>query len=155
METKPNYPDADRLTVFSEGEEYQEYIAEIFTRELGIPIDYYTTKYDQINIGESRQGIEVKLDNRCTETGNVSIEVAEKSCVAMPYWAPSGIMREDNTWLYVQGNYEIVYLFSKLHLRRIYKVRYQDKVWTPKPTIQTFLMPTEVAETIALKVIRP
>ena len=52
----------------------------------------------QFNIGENLQGFEIKLDTRCTETGRMSIEVAEKSRADSTKWTPSGIYREDNSW---------------------------------------------------------
>jgi len=151
---KPEYPDADRPTVFDEGVAFQDMVAKIFEQELHIPIDYYETEWEQKNIGESRQGIEVKLDTRILDTKNVSIEVAEKSKGSNPTWIPSGILRKDNTWLYVQGNPSIILVFGKTILKRVYDKQYKDRVWTPKPTIKTFLMPLGRAEQISLKVFR-
>ena len=124
-------------------------------KELGLVISNYSSKYYQQNYGENRQGIEIKQDNRILDTGNVSIEVAEKSRADIENWTDSGIMRNDNAWLYVQGNYEIVFIFGKAFLRRLYMARYKNKVWTPKNTIKTFLLPFAEAEKYALKIIRP
>lgn len=154
MDTKPNYPDADRPCVFDEGIAFQEFAAKVLRSELYISLDFYETKKEQFQIGESKQGFEIKLDNRILETGNVSIEVAEKSHAGIAYWTPSGIMREDNTWIYVQGNESILFIFGKVILRLIYNHSYRDKVWQPKPTLQTFLLPVKEAERIALKVFR-
>lgn len=154
LETKPKYPDADRPTVYLEGLEFQDFIADLLCAELGIVITNYCSSKYQFEHGENRQGIEIKIDNRILETGNVSIEIAEKSSENINVWTPSGIMREDNAWLYVQGNTSIVFIFGKAQLRRLYKHKYQNKVWQPKPTIKTFLIPMKEAELIALKVIR-
>lgn len=150
--TKPQYPDADRPTVFEEGLEFQDFVADLLLTELGIALTSYSSQRYQWLKGENRQGIEIKLDRRILETGNVSIEVAEKSRADMPNWTPSGIMREDSAWLYVQGNPKIVFVFGKTILQLSYKKQYWTKTWQPKPTIQTFLMPISEARRIALKV---
>lgn len=155
METKCNYyPDADRSTVFEEGLQFQDFVVDLLMNEMGIALSNYSSKYYQQNYGENRQGIEIKLDNRILETGNVSIEVAEKSKASVYKWTPSGIMRNDNSWLYIQGNYEIVFVFGKSILQKLYNSRYKDKTWEPKKTIRTFLMPIKEAEKYALKVFR-
>lgn len=153
---RPVYPDADRETVFEEALEFQDFIADLLLKEMGIAISNYSSRKYQYNLGENRQGIEIKLDKRILDTENpsVSIEVAEKSRASIENWTPSGIMRNDNSWLYIQGNYDIVFIFGKSFLRNIYKAQYLDKVWTPKKTIKTFRMPLEQAEKYALKVIR-
>ena len=152
MDTKPEYPDADRSTVFEEGLQFQDFVADLLLTELGIALTSYSSRKYQWLKGENRQGIEIKLDTRILDTGNVSIEVAEKSRADVPIWTPSGIMRDDNAWLYVQGNKSIVFVFGKATLQLIYKSRFTDKVWTPKPTIKTFLMQMELARRYALKV---
>lgn len=70
--------------------------------------------------GESLQGVEVKLDEGCTKYGHLSIEIAEKSDAANSCWQASGIFKADNSWAYVQGNYEILFVFSKKWLLRYY-----------------------------------
>jgi len=152
METKPEYPDADRPTTFQEGLEFQDFVADLLLTELGIALtSYSSTRYQWLK-GENRQGIEIKLDRRILATGNVSIEVAEKSHMGVLTWTPSGILRDDNAWLYIQGNQDIVFVFGKSTLRLVYQKCYQDKVWEPKPTIRTFLMPLAEANKLALKV---
>ena len=153
--TKPRYPDADRTTVFEEGLEFQDFVADLLLAELGIALTSYSSARYQWLRGENRQGIEIKLDKRIPETGNVSIEVAEKSRADVANWTPSGIMREDNAWLYVQGCPAIVLVFGKATLRLVYEKRYRGRTWQPKPTIRTFLLPLVEAERLALKVFRP
>lgn len=148
------YPDADRPTVFEEALKFQDFIVDLLLKEIGLAVTNYSSRYYQYNYGENKQGIEIKLDTRILETGNVSIEVAEKTRADIEYWTPSGILRNDNSWLYIQGNYDIVYIFGKEHLKRIHLEKYKDKVWQPKPTIKTFLMPVNIANIIALKVIK-
>lgn len=148
----PEYPDADRPTVFQEALEFQDFVVNLLLQEIGLAITNYSSKYYQFKFGENKQGIEIKLDKRILETGNVSIEVAEKSKASNLNFVSSGILREDNTWLYIQGNKDIVFIFGKEHLKRIYEKKYKNKVWQPKETIQTFLLPIETAKLIALKV---
>lgn len=148
----PVYPDADRVTVFQEALLFQDFIVDLLIKELGLCIGNYSSRYYQHNFGENRQGIEIKLDTRILETGNVSIEVAEKSKASNEKWIDSGIMKNDNSWLYIQGNQKIVFIFGKRILRGIYKSRYKDKIWIPKPTIMTFLFPITEAKKYSLKV---
>uniref|UniRef100_A0A6M3K0U3 Uncharacterized protein n=1 Tax=viral metagenome TaxID=1070528 RepID=A0A6M3K0U3_9ZZZZ len=154
MAMNVKYPDADRPTVFEEGLEFQDFVVDLLLKEMGLVVSNYSSKYYQNNYGENRQGIEIKLDKRILETGNVSIEVAEKSKAENRNWIASGIMRNDNSWLYIQGNRDIVFIFGKKILRLIYEKSYKDKVWIPKPTLKTFLITFNEAEKIALKVFK-
>jgi hypothetical protein len=155
MATKPSYPDGDRTTLFEEGLEFQDFVAELLLKELGFPLTSYCSKKYQWKHGENRQGVEIKLDRRCAgnnATGNISFEVAEKSSASVGRWTDSGIMREDNTWLYIQGNYSRVFVFGKEILRLVYLKSFKDKVREVRPTLKAFLMPVADAERIALKV---
>lgn len=147
-----NYPDADRPTVFQEGLEFQDFVADLLLKEMGIVISNYSSKYYQQTYGENAQGIEIKLDHPILKTGHVSIEVAEKSKAINKSFVPSGIMREDNSWLYIQGNKKIIFIFGKKSLQQLYQAGYMDKVWQPRPTIKTFLLPIAEARKYALKV---
>ena len=93
--------------------------------------------------GESLQGCEVKLDNRCTDTGRLSIEVAEKSDPSLLEYTASGIHKVDNSWIYIQGNYSIIFVFSKKWL-----IRYEDHVRPhikTEPTLKAWYLPFNVA----------
>jgi hypothetical protein len=109
---EPIYPDAKRPTVFQDGMEFQDFVCTVLARNNVILQNLASKKY-QLNVGENLQGFEIKLDRRCTETGRLSIEVAEKSRADMPSWIPSGIYRKDNAWLYIQGNEKILFVFAK------------------------------------------
>jgi hypothetical protein len=150
MATKPSYPDSPDPNSFESGLEFQDFVAELLLKETGIPLMNYSSRKYQFNIGENRQGIEIKLDRNMGE--NVSIEVAEKSRASRTVWTNSGIFRSDNSWLYIQGNYKKVIVFGVTTLRLAYTRHFHDKVWTPRPTIKTFLMPMSYAEMIALKI---
>lgn len=155
METKYKglYPDAPKQTSYEESMEYQDFIVDILIKDLGLAISNYSSRKYQYTVGESKQGIEIKLDKRISPTGNVSIEVFEKSRASNINWVKSGILRQDNTWLYIQGNYDYVFVFSKKVLRKIYEEKYKTRVWEPKPTIKTFLMKFSEAESICEKLI--
>jgi hypothetical protein len=149
---KPYYPDASRKDSFKAGIIFQDFVIDLFIRELGIPISIYSSKDYQIGVGENRQGFEIKYDSRILETGNVSIEVAEKSKrdESAPY-VRSGILRRDNTIFYVQGNLDIVFLFSKRELVRRYYCDFKDKVREFNGTIKKFHIPLNLAKSIAIK----
>jgi hypothetical protein len=122
------------------GHLFQDFVAEILLKTKGISLTCYSAKANQYNKGESIQGIEVKLDARCTETGRLAIEVAELH----KDWVPSGIHRQDNTWAYVQGNGQVLYFFSKRTLRN-YQLAKQPQIEEWK-TIRRFFVPLEVAD---------
>lgn len=107
-----HYPDAPHKNSGDVGNEFTDFVMEALMRR-GIVIQIYTSKRYQYNVGESLQGAEIKLDNRCTDTGRLSIEIAEKTARDVDSWTPSGIYRNDNTWLYIQGNYQCFWVFLK------------------------------------------
>ena len=148
MNANPIYPDAKRPNTFQDGLEFQDYVVDILTKEIGLPLSNYSSKKWQYNVGENKQGVEIKLDNRCTETNRLSIEIAEKSRASMPNYTMSGIYRDDNTWLYVHGNREIFFIFPKRYLVMLHRKNlYKEKTM---PTIKTFYLPMPDAEYYAL-----
>jgi len=146
------YPDCKDTNSFESGLQFQDFVLDTLLSNLGIAISNYTSRKWQFEVGENRQGIEIKLDRRILETGNVSIEVAEKSRAdANKEYAPSGIFRDDNSWLYIQGNWHILFIFPKNILKHLYwSGRYKVDEY---PTIKRFLMPIEDARKYAAKVI--
>ena len=92
----PNYKNC-----LERGNAYQEFVADVLEKELSIMLDIYTTKHQQYNIGENKQGIEIKFDDLYKKTGNLYIEIEEKSNPQNPNFVPSGIFRNDNSWLYL------------------------------------------------------
>lgn len=137
-------------TKFEAALEYQDFIADKLRKaEPCIILGAYSSRKWQNEHGESASGIEIKYDMRLKETGNVYIEVAEKSRPEMPEYTPSGIMRNDNTWLYLIGDYEQAFLFSKEQLKLIYadKSRYKLRGIREKqtPTSIGFTYPAQEA----------
>ena len=151
MKLDYKYPDGDRPTLFEEALKFQDFVTDLLLKELGLVVSAYSSRYYQYNFGESRQGIEIKLDMRMSDTGNISIEVAEKSRASIEHWTPSGIMRDDNTWLYIQGNYNTIYIFGKKFLRQLYEARYINSVRDAKSTLRAFLMPRTEADKYCLR----
>lgn len=148
----PYYPDA-RPRSFGVGLEFQDFVCLLLAKEHVI-LQNLGSKLYQLNVGENLQGFEIKYDERCTDTGRLSIEVAEKSRNDPALqWTESGIFRNDNSWLYIQGNYEVLYVFAKNWLLRYYQEKSPELVeWNG--TIRRFFLPVRTAELAAAKVIR-
>jgi len=147
----PLYPDCKDPESYQSGLEFQDFVCELLREELGIVITNYQSRRFQFGVGENRQGVEIKLDRDILQSNNVSIEVAEKTRADNPYYAPSGIYRRDNSWLYIQGNWEIVFIFSKNVLRLLHESgRYKTDAL---PTLKRFLLPVGDARRFAAKVV--
>lgn len=93
------------------GEEYEDYACHVLW-DAGIAIINHKSKYYQ-RLGENRHDIEIKRDGRFRETGNLYIEYAEKSNPNNPEYVDSGILRKDNSWLWVIGDEKTLWPFSK------------------------------------------
>lgn len=145
------YPDAKSRTSFQDGLEFQDFVCQQLARQ-NIILQNTVSKRWQIEVGENLQGFEIKMDSRCTDTGRLSIEIAEKSRADMPAYTPSGIYRNDNTWLYIQGNYEVLYIFPKTFLVRLFETGKYPVV--EMPTIRKFYLPFKEAEKYAAKVLQ-
>jgi hypothetical protein len=102
-----------------QGLKYQDFVFDQFYK-IGIPLISYSSKEYQIKFGENKAGIEIKYDTKFSETGNFYIETFEKSRRENSDWIKSGIFRNDNTWLYVIGDFNEIYVFSKIQLIHIY-----------------------------------
>lgn len=147
LKPEPYYPDG-KPGCFERGMEFQDFVCTILAREHIILQNLASKKY-QIETGENLQGFEIKLDRRCTDTGRLSIEIAEKTRAEQVDWFPSGIYRDDNSWLYIQGNGQILFIFAKNWLRRWHK--HYGGECTPTPTIKAFYIQFEVAKEHAIK----
>lgn len=158
METnyKGNCVHNDTLSI---GHEFQDFIIEYLCKNLGISISVFQSKKYQFNIGETVQGVEIKYDARstgdctyyeCKPTGNVGIEVGEKTKEHNIVFVPSGIFRNDNTWLYIVGNYDMAWIFSKNILILLHNSN-KYKVIQTLPTIKTMLLPIKDADNYCAK----
>lgn len=148
METKYNPINSGHEDSNQIGLDYQEFVYKILKEKLHIDIEYYKTKFDQYNIGESKQGFEIKFDGPCTSTKRLSIEIAEKTDGNNLNWIPSGIYRNDNTINHVRGNYGLIYIFSKRLLQILYeKKTYLEDEWPRDyPTVKKFYLPLDHAD---------
>ena len=151
----PVYPDAKSKSSYQDGLEFQDFVCSQLAKH-AIVLQNLGSKRYQYNVGENLQGFEIKLDNNCTSTGRLSIEVFEKSRndQALP-WTKSGILRNDNTWLYIQGNYQVLYIFAKRFLLNYYesKKHFQNFVIEKHGTVKTFYIPNDTALKHAAKIL--
>ena len=106
-----------------DGLEYQDFIVDALRKmQPAIIVMPYSSRKYQHEMGEGATGIEIKHDKKYEKgSPNLYIEVEEKSNGDMPDFTPSGIYRDDNSWLYLIGGYKDAYLFSKHQLQRIYE----------------------------------
>lgn len=134
---------------FEVGTSFQDFVCIVFAKQ-NIILQNISSKKYQYNVGENLQGFEIKYDARCTgdmntkATGQLSIEIAEKSKSENLYYVDSGIYREDNSWLYIHGNYMMFWVFSKKFLIGLHKTgKYKEH---ELPTIKKFYLPIDVAD---------
>jgi hypothetical protein len=134
---------------------YQDFVVDLLFQTIGLVVVQYASRYYQMQVGESRTGVEIKHDERFAQTGNLWIETAEKARPRAGDYFPSGIDRDDNTWLYVIGNYDIVFGFPKMLLRALrdsgrYIVRPNNTA-----TSLGYLLPSKHAHRYAAFVLTP
>lgn len=135
--------------MLQKGLEYQDFVTDVLINELGIALSSYgSTKY-QYTKGENKQGFEIKFDDKYKTTNNLYIETKEKSNKLNLYFVESGIFRNDNTWLFVIGNYEEIFIFSKKHLKLMFESKKFRSVETE--TSKGFLIDKKNAENYCIK----
>lgn len=135
------------------GLEFQDFVSSLLLKELGLPLTAFNSKKYQYSLGENAQGIEIKFDDKYKATGNIYIETHEKADPERDNYTESGIYRNDNSWLYLIGNYSEVFIFSKkiLHLLdSANQDRKQFKQVQTKTSIG-FLLPKSDAEKYCAK----
>jgi len=98
--------------MLDKGLHYQDFVVEELYK-VGLPIISYSSKQFQNLIGENKAGFEIKLDQNFRKTKNFYIEYAEKSNENNKEFVDSGILRNDNTWLYIIGDYDNIYIYKK------------------------------------------
>ena len=135
-------------TDLQRGLEYQDFVFDQLRRMDGMPIflgAYSSVKY-QCGKGEGPSGLEVKYDAKFRETGNLFIETAEKSYSYQDTFHPSGVMSNDNSWLYLVGDYEEAFIFAK-NLLRAFCVKSNEEIkYKEIPTAQGFIFPLDYIE---------
>lgn len=135
--------------MLQKGLEYQDFITDVLINELGIALSSYGSAKYQYTKGENKQGFEIKFDDKYKTTNNLYIEVAEKSNKLNENFVSSGIFRNDNTWLWITGNYQEVFIFSKKHLKLMFNSKKFKQVVTE--TSKGFLIDKENAEKYCIK----
>ncbi|RXG67069.1 hypothetical protein ES695_00020, partial [Candidatus Atribacteria bacterium 1244-E10-H5-B2] len=128
-----------------QGQEYQDFVINKLY-ELGIPVVTYTSKEYQFTEGENKAGIEIKLDDRFKETGNLYIEIKEKSHPDNEDYVTSGIYRNDNSWLWAIGNREYIYIFGKKVLKLLHASKRYQEVENKTKTSKGYLLPKKDAK---------
>lgn len=134
------------------GLEFQDFIATVLIKEIGIPLSSLSSKKFQYSVGENLQGIEIKFDDKLKNTGNVYIEVKEKSNPKNKNYVDSGIFRSDNSWLYIIGDYNCIYIFGKQFLKLLYNSKRYREITTD--TSIGFLINSSDADKYCLKKIK-
>jgi hypothetical protein len=134
---------------------YQDFVVDVFYQHLGIPIVQYASKAYQNGVGESRCGIEIKFDELSSIKPNLWIEIAEKATQRDGPYIESGIYRNDNAWLYVIGNYNVIYVLSKNILRRIHQSGKYSTIENGTLTSKGILLPQKDAHKYADIVLTP
>jgi hypothetical protein len=127
---------------------YQDFVIEQLYK-IGLPLISYSSKEFQNRIGENKAGIEIKNDQKFRQTNNFYIEVSEKSNANNLQYVKSGIYRNDNTWLYLIGDFKSIYIFSKKQLILLYEKKIFRKVETP--TSIGYLLPLKNSEKYCIK----
>jgi len=136
-----------------QGLTYQDFVADQLYNIGLVVVPYMSTEY-QKHKGESRNGIEIKFDDRIKDTGNVYIETQEKAKSTNKEYFPSGIYRNDNTWLYVIGNYDLILIFGKRNLQILFEGGKYQEIEIARGTSKGFLLPLVFAkERVAIKYI--
>lgn len=136
--------------MLEKGQHYQDFVVEQLYK-IGLPIISYSSKEFQSLIGENKAGIEIKLDQNFRKTNNFYIEYEEKSNENNLNFIKSGILRNDNTWLYLIGDYETIYIFSKKQLILLLNSDTLKKVETK--TSKGILLPISLSEKYCIKMI--
>lgn len=131
-----------------EGLEFQDIVTQALYQR-GIVVVGYASRRFQNSHGENMLGAEIKRDGKFRDTGNIYLEVAEKAHPDNPNYVPSGIMRDDNSWLFVIGDETTIYIFSLKYL----KLLVAQKKWHPvtTPTSKAVLMPISEAEKYCIR----
>jgi hypothetical protein len=134
---------------------YQDFIVDLMLQVLRFPVTTYSSRFYQATVGEGPAGVEIKHDEQFARTGNLWIEVAEKASPRPGDYVPSGIWRDDNSWLYIIGNYDLVFVFSKLLLQGFAATGRYPILENRFGTSRGFLLPGYVAHCSAVRVIAP
>lgn len=138
---------AKYLDNLQEAKDFEDFAFDVMLRERRLVIGGYKSRHFQTMYGESDTGVEVKLDRKFRETGNLFIETAERHHEAAEM-KPSGIYHETNPWMLLIGDYEQIWAFGTIDLRREHQSRKFRE--TETATSRGYLLPVAVSHLISL-----
>jgi len=154
METKYPKENSGHYDSFQKGQNFEDFVCIQLSKQ-NIILQNISSRKFQYETGENLQGFEIKYDARCTgdngtkATNRLSIEIAEKTKSENLIFVNSGIYRSDNSWLYIQGNYNTLWIFAKKILVLLHKSkRYEE---AELPTVRKFYLPIEEADKYCAK----
>lgn len=138
--------------MLANGMEYQDRVCILLAR-YNIILQNINSKRFQYSVGENLQGFEIKQDKSSLKSGRYSIEIAEKRNSENSKWIDSGIFRNDNSFVYIQGNEEFFHMFSKDFLIKMFKTKkYKIDEWPKdKPTVRKWYLYFEDANKYCIK----
>jgi hypothetical protein len=149
-----NYEDYRKNKIES-GLLYQDFIVDLMLQVLRFPVTIYSSRLYQTTVGEGPAGVEIKHDEKYAKTGNLWIEVSEKARPRAGDYFPSGIFRDDNSWLYIIGNYDIVFVFTKVLLQAFATSGRFQIIPNLTGTSKGFLLHDDLARRSAARVLAP
>jgi hypothetical protein len=110
----------DYRAQWSDGDAFESYVVDHLQREWRATFDRCLTKTDQLAYGDTFFGLEIKYDKQFAKTGNLCIEVAEKTHASNARYVEAGILCESCAWLYGIGNELEFFIFSRRTLRAVW-----------------------------------
>lgn len=134
-----------------DGQRFQDHVMQVFYEHLKYPLSMFSSREKQMH-AENMQGVEIKYDKKFRSTGNLYIEVKEKSSCTNERWVASGIMKDSDDWLFCVGDYEELFVFARSLLVNWYKGKKYPVVETP--TSIGMLVPVEAARRWAAKIVK-
>jgi len=147
--------DAYRKNKIESGLLFQDFIVDLMLQVLRFPVTIYSSRLYQQTVGEGPAGVEIKHDENYARTGNLWIEVAEKACPRPGDYARSGVFRDDNSWLYIIGDYDTVFVFAKVALQSLARSDRFRILENRTKTSKGYLLPDAVARRCAARVLAP
>lgn len=145
------YSDSPNPNSVEEGLEFEDFAREQIIRK-GIVVHVNRSARAQFAQGDAAQGVEFKRDNRCTDTGRLSIEYEERVNTSR-MWVKAGVLRDDDVWLYVQGNEKRFWAFSKKMLAHMHRLSSSGDLPLESgeiATLRKFYVPIKLADEICL-----
>ena len=144
------YPDAPIDTIAA-GNSFEDFVCDKLS-EMGLILRTYKSKEYQFNTGENKIGWEIKLDNGVVKYKHLSIEVAEKTRNDPSLrWTPSGIFRNDNSWLYIHGNKELFWILFKPAVVRFAREK-NPQIHESHGTVRKFYLEYSDADRLGIRI---